>query len=98
MGIMDKITGKNADPPNTPKADFSDVVSGSSSTAPETPTAPAATSRTYTVVGGDSLSKIAKREYGDASKWRAIFEANRNTIKNPDMIHPGQVLTIPSQS
>lgn len=98
MGIIDKITGKDSDPPTKPKADFSDVVSGSSSTAPETPAAPAATGRTYTVVSGDSLSKIAKRELGDASKWRAIFEANRDKIKDPDMIHPGQVLTIPSQA
>lgn len=75
-----------------PKADFSQVQSGSSSTAPATPAAPA---RTYTVVAGDSLSKIAKREYGDGSKWRAIFEANRDKIKNPDLIHPGQVLDIP---
>ena len=97
MGIIDKITGKDADPPAKPKADFSDVVSGSSSTAPETPTAPAAAARTYTVVSGDSLSKIAKRELGDASKWRAIFEANRDKLKDPDLIHPGQVLTIPSQ-
>ena len=69
--------------------DFSDVQSGSSSTAP------AEQQRTITVQAGDSLSKIAKREYGDANKWHAIFEANRDKIKNPDLIHPGQVLTLP---
>ena len=42
-----------------------------------------------------SLSKIAQREYGSASKWPAIFEANRDKIKNSDLIHPGQVLTLP---
>jgi nucleoid-associated protein YgaU len=47
------------------------------------------------VQAGDSLSKIAKRELGDANKWHAIYEANRDTIKNPDLIHPGQVLTLP---
>jgi nucleoid-associated protein YgaU len=73
-----------------PKADFSDVESGSSSTAPS----PAA-GRTYTVKKGDSLSKIAKREYGDAQQWRKIFEANRDTIKDPDLIYPGQVFRIP---
>jgi nucleoid-associated protein YgaU len=80
-------------PKDRPKADFSDVESGSSSTAPS----PSVTSeRTYTVQKGDSLSKIAKREYGDAQQWRRIFEANRNLIDNPDLIYPGQVLRLPS--
>jgi nucleoid-associated protein YgaU len=78
---------------NQPKADFSDVQSGSSSTAPSS--SPAG-ERTYTVRKGDSLSKIAKREYGDAQQWRRIFEANRNLIDNPDLIYPGQVLRLPS--
>jgi nucleoid-associated protein YgaU len=72
-----------------PKADFSDVEGGSSSTAPS----PAG--RSYTVVKGDSLSKIAKHFYGDAQKWRKIYEANRDEIKNPDLIYPGQTFTIP---
>ncbi len=46
-------------------------------------------------MAGDSLSKIAKRELGDANKWNAIYEANRDKISNPDLIHPGQVLTLP---
>ena len=74
------------------KPDFSDVQSGGSSTAPSTP---ASGTRTYTVVKGDSLSKIAKHFYGDANKWRKIHEANRQLIKNPDLIQPGWVLTIP---
>ena len=49
----------------------------------------------YVVVAGDSLSKIAKRFYGDANKWPRIHEANRDQIKNPDLIHPGQKLRIP---
>jgi len=72
-----------------PKADFSDVESGSSSTA----ASPA--ERSYTVQNGDSLSKIAKREYGDAQQWRRIYEANRDLIQNPDLIYPGQVFRIP---
>jgi nucleoid-associated protein YgaU len=72
-----------------PKADFSDVEGGSSSTAP------APSGRSYTVVKGDSLSKIAKHLYGDAQKWRKIYEANRDQIKNPDLIYPGQTFTIP---
>lgn len=70
-------------------ADFSDVTAGSSSTAP-------AASSTYTVKSGDSLSHIAKHLYGDASKWHQIYDANRDKIKNPDLIQPGWVLTIPS--
>jgi len=66
------------------------VQSGSSSTAPG-----AQRDRTYTVVKGDSLSKIAKRVYGKASLWRKIYEANRDHIKDPDMIFPGQLLRIP---
>ncbi len=77
---------------NAPAPDFSDVRGGSSSTAPT------AQPRTVTVQAGDSLSKIAKRELGDASKWHALYEANRDTIKNPDLIHPGQVLTLPSNA
>jgi len=77
-----------------PRADFSDVQGGSSSTAPTAPSQPAAVT-TYTVVKGDSLSKIAKRLWGDASLWPRIHEANRDMIKNPDLIHPGQVLNIP---
>jgi len=89
------------------KADFSDVQSGSSSTAPA-PAAPLGTpgttgttgfgagaSRTYVVVKGDSLSKIAQREYGDAGKWRRIYEANQDIVKDPDLIYPGQTLKIP---
>jgi nucleoid-associated protein YgaU len=52
--------------------------------------------RTYTVKGGDTLSKIAKEVYGDASAWKKIHEANKAAIPNPDLIHPGQELTIPS--
>ena len=51
--------------------------------------------KTYTVAGGDSLSKIAKQFYGDANKYMKIFEANKDQLKNPDLIKPGQVLRIP---
>ena len=78
-----------------PKADFSDVRSGSSTTAGAQRPTVTGQLETYTVVSGDSLSKIAQRRYGAASKWRVIFEANRDQIKDPDLIHPGQVLTIP---
>lgn len=51
----------------------------------------------HTVVSGDSLSKIAKKYYGDAMKYPVIFEANKPMLKDPDKIYPGQVLRIPNQ-
>lgn len=50
----------------------------------------------HTVASGESLSKIAKHYYGDAMKYNKIFEANTNILKNPDVIHPDQVLVIPN--
>jgi LysM repeat protein len=49
--------------------------------------------RTYTVVSGDTLWAIAERFYGDGSKYQRIADASG--VSNPDLIHPGQVLTIP---
>lgn len=80
--------------PDEPKPDFSDVKSGSSSAAMPEDVA-AAKEVTYTVVSGDTLSRIAKTQYGDASKWHAIYEANRDKIKNPDLIQIGWVLKLP---
>lgn len=51
----------------------------------------------YEIKKGDSLSAIAKQQYGDATKWRTIYEANKDVIKNPDMIYPGQKIKIPKQ-
>jgi nucleoid-associated protein YgaU len=65
--------------------DFSNVQGGSSSTA----------TKIYEVVAGDSLSKIAKREYGNANEWKRIYEANQDILKDPDKIYPGQKLKIP---
>ena len=60
------------------------------------PRAAAPASRTYTVKSGDTLSKIAKSELGDAQAYGRIFEANRDQLSDPDKIKPGQVLKIPS--
>lgn len=69
--------------------DFSDLTAGSSTVAG------GGAQGSYTVVAGDSLSKIAKKHYGDASRWQQIFEANRDQIENPDKIYPGQTLRLP---
>ena len=49
----------------------------------------------YTVVSGDTLSKISKQFYGDANQYMKIFEANRPMLSHPDKIYPGQKLRIP---
>ena len=85
-----RIFEKN-DAESTP--DFSNVTSGGSSTAPAA--SPIGSAKIYVVVKGDSLSKIAKREYGDANKWRTIYEANKELIRDPDLIYPGQELKVP---
>jgi nucleoid-associated protein YgaU len=76
--------------------DFSNVTSGSASAAMPDEVAQAK-EVTHTVVSGDSLSKIAKKYYGDATQWHAIHEANRDKIKNPDLIQIGWVLKIPQR-
>ena len=68
--------------------DFSNVQSGSSSTA----------TKIYEVKSGDSLSKIAKNEYGHANDWNRIFEANKDILKDPNKIYPGQKLKIPPKA
>ncbi len=51
----------------------------------------------YTVVRGDTLSKIAKEYYGNANAYHGIFEANKPMLSHPDKIYPGQMLRIPPQ-
>jgi nucleoid-associated protein YgaU len=63
------------------------------------PAAPAsAPSRTYTVQAGDTLSKISKQFYGDGNDYMKIFNANKDKLKDPDKIQPGQQLTIPPKA
>ncbi|HUH29924.1 MAG TPA: LysM peptidoglycan-binding domain-containing protein [Rhodanobacter sp.] len=84
------VRSQAADVSPAAKADFSDVRSQVSSTAD------AATN--YTVAAGDTLSKIAKQFYADASAWKHIFAANRDQLTDPDKIKPGQILKIPPKS
>lgn len=69
-----------------PKAETITPPGETSSTAIEKP-------KTYTVVRGDDLWHIAVREYGDGYAWTKIAQAN--TLVNPNLIHPGNVLTLP---
>jgi nucleoid-associated protein YgaU len=57
---------------------------------------PADESRWHTVVRGDTLSGIAKTEYGNANAYMKIFEANKPMLSHPDKIYPGQTLRIPA--
>jgi nucleoid-associated protein YgaU len=78
---------EEAEPEAEPEAVDEPVAEAAAEPAPE----PAV--RTYTVESGDSLWAIAERFYGDGSKYQVIADASG--VPNPDLIHPGQVLTIP---
>jgi nucleoid-associated protein YgaU len=58
----------------------------------------ATAARTYTVQAGDTLSGIAQAQLGDASRWPEIFVLNRASIRHPDRIFPGQILTLPGDT
>ena len=106
MGIFDRWRDRNkaaaqpaaGRPAGAP--DFSNVRGGHSSTAPA-PGMPAPQpasvlgEQIYVVQSGDTLSKISKHYYGDGNKYMRIFEANRDLLKDPDKIYPGQKLRIP---
>lgn len=77
------------------KAIATEIKTRETSTAPTSQSAIQSTAQTYTVVKGDCLWKIAKKYYGNGAQYTKIYEANRDKIKNPNLIYPGQVLTIP---
>lgn len=56
------------------------------------------TASVYTVKAGDNLSKIAKTQLGSTSRWREIYNANRDKIRNKNLLHPGMALTIPGSA
>ena len=72
---------------------------GSTNKPPTTTTnkevTPTVVKRTYTVKKGDSLWNIAKKYYGNGNEYTKIYNANKDKIKNPNLIYQGQVLTIP---
>jgi len=98
MGLFDFLNKGEEKPvapaAGTPNANADTDFFGNSKA--DTTTAAATAGDTYTVVSGDSLSKIAKNHYGDANKWHQIYDANKGTIgSNPDKIEVGQVLQLP---
>ncbi|HEV7361886.1 MAG TPA: LysM peptidoglycan-binding domain-containing protein [Mycobacterium sp.] len=90
-------TKTDGPPPPPPAAEpgAADVTTATAEPAPEPvgEAAPEPSPRTYTVVSGDTMWAIAERFYGDGSKYQVIADASG--VDNPDLIHPGQVLTIP---
>lgn len=63
-------------------------------TEPETKLA--AAFKKYTVQKGDTLQKISQKFYGTTKKWLKIYDANKDTLKGPNKVYPGQVLNIPA--
>jgi nucleoid-associated protein YgaU len=98
-------TETDAPPPPEPEAEAApavqeaaappaeEVAAQEAAPAPEPEPEPQPAAQTYTVESGDTLWAIAERFYGDGSKYQIIADASG--ISNPDLIHPGEVLTIP---
>jgi len=85
--------------PDWPQEVVADIqASPSSASSSSAPSSTSAAGSTYTVVKGDTLSKIAQELLGKASAYTQIFEANRDQLDNPDHIKPGQVLKIPTRT
>jgi nucleoid-associated protein YgaU len=84
------VQGHSDTMPAGDRPDFSNVQAHSD-------TVPMRDVQSYTVQPGDTLSHIAQRHYGKASRWHAIFDANRDQIDDPDKIFPGQVLKLPAE-
>ena len=75
-----------------------DVVADIKATGTPAAAAAAGANASYTVKAGDTLSKIAKEQLGNAAAYMDIFNANRDQLSDPDKIKPGQVLTIPAHA
>ena len=100
-GAEVKLSGKVADAAAREKAILAagnvNGVESVDASALEIEGPPAEASTFYTVVKGDTLSKIAKAHYGNANAYMRIFEANKPLLSHPDKIYPGQVLRIPAK-
>ena len=92
---QDLVADITVDPSIAPQTNTATSVGATFGQAAAGAAAATPSSRSYTVVAGDSLSEISRQFYGDPDEYMRIFYANRSTLKDPDMIHPGQVLVIP---
>ncbi|WP_426493294.1 LysM peptidoglycan-binding domain-containing protein [Hymenobacter sp. 102] len=93
MGLFDFLSNEGEKKPVEPAAK---PAAGGATDFFGNANAAATEGETYTVVSGDSLSKIARNHYGDGTKWHQIYEANKGVIgSDPDKIEVGQVLTLP---
>ncbi|OGV39143.1 MAG: hypothetical protein A2020_13490 [Lentisphaerae bacterium GWF2_45_14] len=83
-----------------PEKDGGDLIVSEDVTITEVPPVPteantAVATKAYKVQKNDSLSKIAKKVYGDGNKWRVILDANKDVLPNPNKLRPGMELRIP---
>ncbi|MGF1531575.1 MAG: LysM peptidoglycan-binding domain-containing protein [Puniceicoccaceae bacterium] len=84
--------------PTTPPVPFNPVPTPSNPTGPNQPPTVRPSPQppgTYRVQSGDSLSSISRNVYGTPARWREIYEANRDILRNPDDLRVGQMLKIP---
>ena len=93
-GFTDTIMMNNAVAP-TDKSKVN--IPGGSAPYEKVPQAkiPEKSHKVYAVKKGDNLSSIAKSKYGKESQWTKIYDANKDKVKNPNLIYPGQKLIIP---
>lgn len=100
MGLLDFLTGKGKKAPASGAPQQSAEATPAAEEKPAATDGAAAAETYYVVKEGDTLWKIAEAHYGagKGARYMEIFEANRPPLTDPDMIHPGQRLRIPSAS
>jgi nucleoid-associated protein YgaU len=92
---MDFFKKGKEKPVQAPQPPTRTTTPGQTTPGGETAKAGTPAQRDYTIKSGDSLSKIARQFYGNANDWQKIYEANKDKIKDPNMIYPGQKIIIP---
>lgn len=86
--------------PETPKISKDQEITGNrgfimESSIPEVTQPTSVNLEKYTVQKGDTLQKISQKFYGTTKKWIKIYEANKDRLKGPNKIYPGQIIDIP---
>lgn len=85
------IINEQSEKPEEPEVTVAVEETRPAETSPEP-----SSNQSHTVKSGDCLWNLAKKYYGDGKKYTVIYEANKDKIKNPNLIYSGQVLTIPA--